>query len=216
MSVTAVPANVARKSSQSLRVWLWSVVVVWFLTVSVFGANDFFVAARGTPPLALLFAAGSPVVLSVLAIALSASIREFALTLDVKVLTSVQAWRIGGYSFLILSSYGYLPGYFAWPAAVGDMFIGVTAPLLLGKLKNPSFARSRTFVAWNVLGIVDLVVAVGIGALGSLLAGSAEVLPTTLMSRMPLVLVPTFFVPTFLVLHLVALLQAFEQRKSWK
>ena len=31
-------------------------------------------------------------------------------------------------SFRWLSAYNYLPSYFAWPAGVGDMFIGVTAP----------------------------------------------------------------------------------------
>jgi hypothetical protein len=62
----------------------------------------------------------------------------------------------------------------------------------------------------SLLGILDLVVAVGMGALGSLLLGRDAVFPTTIMSQMPLVLVPTFFVPLFVILHVIALLQVRE------
>lgn len=207
MSELALSQNVVRKSSTHYA-FLWSLIAAWFALVLVLGRNDFFVAGPGVP-LALLIAATVPVALFLLSVWLSPSIRDLALTADLKLATAVQAWRIGGYSFLILSAYNYLPGYFAWPAAVGDMFIGVTAPLLVRKMSNPSFTKSGTFVAWNVFGILDLVVAIGLGALGSLLTGNpVEISPTTIMSRMPLVLIPTFFVPSFVVLHLIALMQA--------
>ncbi len=47
-------------------------------------------------------------------------------------------------------------------------------------------------MTWNVLGILDLVVAVSMGAL----------------NRLPLVLVPAYFVPLFVMLHVAALPQA--------
>jgi len=63
-------------------------------------------------------------------------------------------------------------------------------------------------VAWNVSGILDLTVAVSIGALVPLLApnfyGAVSTAP---MTQLPLVLVPTYLVPTFLILHLTALFQ---------
>jgi hypothetical protein len=108
-----------------------------------------------------------------------------------------------------------LPGYFAWPAAVGDMFIGATAPFLLSQIGKTGFVQSRAFVFWNILGMLDLVVAVGMGGLGSLLVGNpAGVFPTTIMSQLPLVMVPTFLVPLFLVLHVIALLQAKQQTNT--
>ncbi len=52
--------------------------------------------------------------------------------------------------FLTLYSYGVLPGIFAWPAGLGDMAIGVTAPLVLSALlRRPGFAAGKSFVAWN-------------------------------------------------------------------
>jgi hypothetical protein len=214
MSELALSHKVLPKPSNAWQAGLWIVLAAWFLVVLVLGSDNFFVAPQGVPPLTLLIAATSPVLMFLISLLLSPGIRELALDSDLKVATGVQAWRLGGYSFLLLYSFGYLPGYFAWPAAVGDMFIGATAPLLLAKMNEPGFVRSKTFAVWNVIGILDLIVAVGMGALGSVLIGNpAGLFPTTIMSQMPLVLIPTFFVPLFTILHVIALLQA---RRSTK
>ena len=60
---------------------------------------------------------------------------------------------------------------------------------------------------WNVLGTLDLVTAVSLGVLASAspvgaLAGDVT---TRLMGQFPLSLVPTFFVPLLLILHLICL-----------
>lgn len=205
----AAPGKTVRKSSRYLHGGLWVLLAAWFVVVLALGSNGFFVASQGTPPLRLLIASVAPVALFLFSILLSPSIKKLVSSADLKVATAVQAWRLGGYSFLILYGYGYLPGYFAWPAAVGDMFIGVTAPLMLARMNDPTFVQGRAFAVWNLLGILDLVVAVSMGALGSLLVGNPNgLLPTTIMSQLPLVLVPTFFVPFFVMLHLIALLQA--------
>lgn len=209
MSEIALSRNAVRKSSGLSHTSFWVVFGAWFGIVFLLAANDLFVAAPGAAPVTLLTAATAPIVLFLFLVYASPSVRDFALSVDLKLTTAVQAWRIGGYTFLILYAYGYLPGYFAWPAGLGDMFIGATAPLMVAKVLDARFTRSRTFIAWHVFGILDLVVAVTMGGLGSFLFGnSASVSPTAIMSQMPLVLVPTFFVPTFVVLHLVALLQA--------
>lgn len=208
-------SNTATRRSFASAPLAWVLLAVWLVAVLLLGNNGFFVASPGTPPVTLLVAATAPVILFLFAVSLSPAVREFALAVDLKVATAIHAWRLGGYTFLILYSYGYLPGYFAWPAAVGDMLIGATAPFLLPKIDKAGFVQSRTFVFWNVLGMLDLVLAVGMGGLGSLLVdNSAGVFPTTIMSQLPLVLVPTFFVPVFLVLHVIALLQAKQQRDT--
>ena len=64
-------------------------------------------------------------------------------------------------------------------------------------------------MAWNLSGILDLTVAVSIGALVPLLAPNFYGATTTApMTQMPLVLIPAFLVPMFLMLHLTALFQA--------
>jgi len=131
-----------------------------------------------------------------------------------------QAWRFAGVAFLDLQVQGILPGYFAWPAGFGDMAIGLTAPWLIGTLiRRPEFATSRAFVVWNLLGLLDLVTAIGVGAIGSFLlanAGGAAGASTGPMAVMPLVLVPTFLVPIFAILHLIALFQVRRARDAAK
>jgi hypothetical protein len=81
--------------------------------------------------------------------------------------------------------------------------------MLVALIHQPSFAASKTFVAWNGLGILDLVVAVSIGALGPRLdIDFARTVATGPMAHLPLVLIPAYFVPAFIMLHLAALLQA--------
>jgi hypothetical protein len=70
------------------------------------------------------------------------------------------ARRWAGLGFLSLYAHNVLPAVFALPAGLGDMAIGFTAPwMILALVRPPDFAASATFFRWNVLGIVDLVVA---------------------------------------------------------
>lgn len=186
----------------------------WLAIVLIIGARGGFVAAPGAPPLALLIGLVAPLSLFFIAYRTIPSVRQFVLSADLRVIAAIQAWRWAGLGFLTLYTYRVLPGIFAWPAGLGDMAIGVTAPLVLARLlRRPGFAASRSFVAWNLSGILDLTVAVSIGALVPLLAPNFYGTVTTApMSQLPLVLIPTYLVPTFLMLHLAALFQARQSR----
>lgn len=181
----------------------------WFGIALALGTAEVYVTTGPTPPLALPVAVTVPVAVFLAGYWGSPSIREFVLAADLRLATAIQAWRIGGFSFLALYTYGLLPGYFAWPAGLGDIAVGVTAPWLLVALaRRPSLAASKSFVAWQVFGILDLVVAVGVGALGPRIFDGDGASATAPMTYLPLVLVPTFFVPVFIILHLTALFQA--------
>jgi len=182
----------------------------WLALVLVLGSRRAFVATGGAPPLALLLGLLVPLSVFLLGYRTVPTLRDFFLSVDPRLIVGLQAWRWAGFGFLTLYTYKVLPGVFAWTAGLGDMAIGVTAPLVLATLlRRPDFAASKRFVAWNLSGILDLVVAVGIGAVVPLLAPNfyGEV-TTAPMSQLPLALIPTFLVPTFLILHLTALLQA--------
>lgn len=185
-------------------------LAIWLALVFWFGAGEVFVAPHGTPPLALLTTGAVPIILFLAAFWVSRSFREFVLAADLRLAAGVQAWRFAGFGFLALYTYGILPGFFAWPAGLGDMAIAATAPWMIAGLnRRPDFVAGKTFVAWNVLGILDLVVAVGTGAFGPLLFGdNVGVVTTAPMARLPLVLIPAYFVPVFIILHLTALFQA--------
>src|SRR5262249_36598097 len=151
-----------------------------------------------------------PLIVFFAALWLSAAFRKFVTGADLRLLTAIQAWRWAGLSFIGLYVYGVLPGRFAWPAGLGDMAIGLTAPwFTLALVRRPGFAASRRFVIWNLLGILDLVAAVGIAALLATQAtGAVGEASVTQMAQLPLLLVPAYLVPVFIMLHLSALLQA--------
>ena len=99
--------------------------------------------------------------------------------------------------FLVLYAGGRLPGVFAWPAGVGDVLVGLLAPVAaIVYARRPRTAAG--FVrAWNPFGIADLIVAIAAGFLSatSPLQLLAFNLPNELISEFPLVLVPVFLVP---------------------
>ena len=139
----------------------------------------------------------------------SAAFRDFVLNLDQRLAVGLQAWRFGGLGFIALTAYNVLPGAFAWPAGLGDIAIGATAPVLaLSLARNPGLVSSRRFVAWNVLGILDLAVAVGTGTLVAWFGIGADSASMGPMAQLPLLLIPAFLVPVFVILHVAALFQA--------
>ena len=177
-------------------------LVVWFLFAlggSLLGVFN----SEPRPPLPLGLAAVVPVAVFVASYLTSARFREFVSSLDLRMLTLTQTFRVIGIVFVILYFLGALPGVFALPAGWGDFAVGITAPVVAWYWKRPF--PYRTFVVWNVLGILDLVTAMSLGVLASAtpvgaLAGDVT---TRLMGQFPLSLVPTFFVPLLLILHLI-------------
>ena len=159
-----------------MRPYVLSVLALWFVVVFLLGAAGAFVRVPGTPPIPVLIGATAPLVVFLAAYWTWPTFRAYILTSDLSLAAAIQAWRAGGLVFLALYKYGLLPGAFAWPAGLGDIAIGVTAPwVALALVRRPGFATSRVFVAWNLFGILDLVVAVGTGGLHSALASAGEV-----------------------------------------
>jgi hypothetical protein len=184
------------------------VLAVWLALVSLLGAGGAFASPPGTPPLPILIGFAAPIIAFFAGFRLSRPFREFVLSTDLRLAMGIQAWRFAGLAFLDLYMYGVLPGIFAWPAGLGDIAVGVTAPwILVALIRQPGFAASKAFVVWNVLGVLDLVVALGTGALGVVLATAGEA-STGPMAQLPLVLVPAYLVPIFMMLHATALIQA--------
>jgi hypothetical protein len=120
--------------------------------------------------------------------------------------------RVVGVLFLIAMAQGHLPAAFALPAGLGDIAIGVAAPFVARRLARGTGRAGA--VRFNVLGIVDLVVA---GIIGFLLVGLVEVTPSTApLFVLPLALVPTTAVPLAVALHIVSLRRLRAVAKSDK
>jgi hypothetical protein len=183
---------------------------VWLLLVVAFGAAGAFVTPLGTPPLPIAIGVAVPLVTFFAPLRLSQSFRAFVLSLDLRFIAGMQAWRWAGFGFLALYAHKVLPAVFALPAGLGDMAIGVTAPwMILALVRQPGFAGSGRFIRWNILGILDLVIAVSLAALSAVFAtGAPGEISVGPMTTLPLLLIPAFLVPFFLMLHTAALMQS--------
>jgi hypothetical protein len=204
------PADSQPGGRGGIRLAVAAALTVWLLLVLSFGAAGAFAGPPGTAPLPIAIGVAAPLVLFFALLRLSQSFRAFVLSLDLRVIAAMQAWRWAGSGFLSLYAHNVLPAVFALPAGLGDMAIGVTAPwIVLALVRQPGFAATGTFIRWNVLGILDLIIALSIGTVSAFLAtGAPGEISTAPMATLPLLLIPAFLVPLFLMLHTAALMQA--------
>ena len=186
---------------RKLTLWL---IAAWFVFTLSASALHLFQTPPTAPPLPFGLAVLTPVLVFLAWFRISPGFRAFALSLDPGILTMVQSWRIAGFVFLALYAYGVLPGGFALPAGWGDIAIGLTAPLV--SLKLASRSHRMAFIGWQILGIVDLVTAIGSGTMSQIISRSQ--ITTAPMTVLPLSLIPTFAVPLFLILHIICIAQA--------
>jgi len=182
------------------------VVALWLLAAFILGNQGFF---RPTPPnrFPTIILGFIPLVAGYALLLLSRSFRAIVTATPLAWLIGVQFFRTFGLVFVILYAGGNLPGVFALPAGIGDGLVGITAPIVAYLLLTQHSGARPAAVLWNIAGIVDLAVAMTMGFLSSpgplqLLAHDA---PNVLVTAFPLVLVPTFAVPLFLLLHLFSL-----------
>ena len=182
-------------------------IAVWFVSVLSASAFHLFTNNANRIGLAVAVAAVTPILVFALWLSASERFRRFVFSLDPKLLTLAQSWRIIGFTFVLLEARGILPAVFALPAGYGDMAIGATATLVAWKLADPTHRNS--FILWQALGIADLVTAVGLGTTATLLNPHG---PSTVpMTMLPLSLIPTFLVPLFFIFHVICIAQA----RSW-
>ncbi len=144
-----------------------------------------------------------PIAIANLFLRISTSLRAAVDAIPQHVLVGIQAFRIVGFTFLILLAQHSLPAVFALPAGIGDIVVGLAALVVArGFYKRASWAPGAGFV-WNLAGIFDLTNAISIGFLASTtpLRLIFSTPATDVMSYLPMVMVPIFAIPLFFVLH---------------
>ena len=213
MSTTVIPPSTESKGSIGIRASITFILSLWFVLVVSLGAQGAFLGRPGAPPIGMAIGFTAPLLVFFAWLRLSPAFRDFVLSLDLRLMAGMQAWRFAGLGFLFLYAYKMLPGLFALPAGLGDMAVGFAAPwMILGLARQPGFAASAAFVRWNWLGILDLVVALGLGA--SMAVAAPGSISTAPMATLPLLIVPVFLVPFFLMLHAAALMQSRRMRRN--
>ena len=184
------------------------ILIGWFAFAVTLGALGAYHATVDRLP-TIQYGILMPILIGVLLLWRSSTVARILDAVPLPWLVGVQLYRALGVMFLILHAAGKLPGLFAFPAGIGDILVGVLAPIVaLAYARNPQ-ASGPLVLAWNILGIADLIVAVTTGFISApspLLPSLVQ--PTSeLISVLPLVVIPTFAVPLSIVLHVASLMK---------
>jgi hypothetical protein len=200
-------AGFARR--QQIRTWLVVAIslLAWSLLVQQLALAGILQARPGALPL-LPIAIFAPLLIGLLLITRSRRMAAVVDAMPPTWLIGLQVYRVFGAAFLVQFGLGNLSAVLALPAGSGDVLVGILAlpvAFYLGRDEQ----RGRTIaVAWNILGILDLAMAITVGFL--ITTGRLATLgmtPAASGLAYPLVMIPAFAVPLSLILHGVSLWQ---------
>lgn len=180
----------------------------WLVAMFVLGGLEVFRAADNRIPL-LGLGVAIPVAAGVVALARSNSLRRLIDATPPAWLVLPHVLRFVGIVFIVLAAGNQLPELFAYTAGIGDALVAAAAiPVAWALLSKRPWSRG-TLLGFNVVGLVDFVGALGTGffAAPSPLRLFYTTPSTELLSVLPMVLIPTFMVPAFILLHIFSLHQ---------
>lgn len=183
-----------------------AVLLGWLAVALGLGGSGFYhVTSNGIPT--VQYGLFLPIIIGVALLWRSELARRILDVVPQSWIVVVQLYRALGVVFLILYAGGQLPALFAWPAGVGDIAVGLSAPFVALAYARAPHENSGAVRAWNLLGILDLTVAVTMGFLTSPSAIAPIVVhpSSELVTLFPLVMVPVYVVPLSIMLHLASL-----------
>src|SRR5215813_12106453 len=200
-----------------LGVWLAVVVpyTLWLAIIWSVAINGVFRPGNSTLPLVPL-AIFLPVIVGVPILLRSKRIGEVLDAMPTSWLVGLQVYRVLGGIFLVGWARGVIPSLFALPAGVGDVTTGLFALPVAYSLAARNRGAVRGAIAWNIFGLLDFTVAVGIGLITA--PGPFQLIepsiPNTGLGLYPNVLIPAFAVPSSILLHALSLRQLSRARRQ--
>ena len=186
--------------------WSAAVLIGWFLLAIALGLAGAYQAGPERIP-TIQYGIAIPILIGAWLIWRSPAVSRIIDVVPQPWIVAVQLYRALGVIFLILYANGRMPGLFAWPAGVGDIIVGLAAPIVALAYARDPRGNAGLVRAWNAFGILDLVVAVTTGFITSPSTLLTYEPPNELISVFPLVLIPVYLVPLSILLHLASLVK---------
>jgi hypothetical protein len=193
-------------------------VAAWLVASIIFSVLGLFNRPKQPPTFFGLFLAG-PILGFLAAYAVSRRAQEALFALPLWLITATHSLRLVGIAFVMAALTRELAPQFGWLGGGGDILsavISIPLALSLYQKRYPKWLRLR-FIAWNIFGLLGLLLSVTLGLLYSTSAMgilSDPVSNTRALSFLPYSLMPTFYVPILILLHLLALRRSGEIPES--
>lgn len=174
---------------------LYVLLTIWAAIAVAAGAAGCVATSPVPPPLIVV----GLTVAWIVAYAASDRVKAWVRAVPLAALVAIHLMRFVGAWFIVLYRQGELPFAFAVPGGWGDILAAATAAaVLLGAIPARTPARRAVLLGWNALGLLDILFVV------TTAARLYFVDPTQLgpLTRLPLSLLPTYFVPLIVLSHL--------------
>jgi hypothetical protein len=178
-------------------------VILWFVAAFIAGYEGI-INTPNRPPLLLATFILVPIIGFIVANVFSPSLRAFTQNISLTLLVGSHLWRFVGLGFVIGWLKGDLPAGFGVPAGFGDIIAAAGALILIPMIRKGTASR-EWLLAWNIIGLLDLISAIILGVLysNSSFGILSKGVTTEPMVTFPVSLIPTFFVPLFILMHLL-------------
>lgn len=195
--------SVAVSGTASGRMRAAVILAAWFAVVVALGATGALNLRTELGVPALGVAVVLPIAVLCFAFLGIAPVRAAVSAMPLPALIAVHVLRILGVLFLLLHAKQLLPAPFAPVAGWGDIFVGVTAGPVAWIAARAGGRGRGLVLAWNIIGFLDLVAAVGLGASSAPgpLRLFTEPPGSSIMTTLPWIIVPCFLVPSLVALH---------------
>lgn len=168
----------------------------WFVIAAAAGAAG--LVARYPLPIPSLVLALTVLLLAT--IRASASLRAQIRAAGPVPLVALHLTRFVGAAFLVLSARGELPAAWAIPTGWVDIAVALTAGVvLLFAAPFRTAGQRHALLAWNIFGLVDI----GAVIVGAIRMVALDPTAGSVMTRLPMSLLPTFLVPLIVASHVM-------------
>lgn len=202
IAISVLAIGFGKRTNERVRIAIW--LAAWYALVTLIAAFGVLTYPRGLGTPGLGVAVVAPLVALIVVVLRSASLRLAMREIPLAMLVGVHVIRILGVYFLVLYAQDRLPAPFAPLAGWGDTITGLAAiPLAWWLARGKTAARPLLWL-WNSFGLLDLVMAIGLGAVST--PGPLQLITaspgTTMMTTLPWLIIPAFIVPLLAAIHL--------------
>ena len=181
------------------------ILILWFVTAFLLGLSGAVSKLIPPQPQIIIFIL---VITLLIFFNLINTLKSWIYSINIKYLVAVHISRLVGIYFLVLYTRKLLPYDFAVKGGLGDIFIALTALILIIFISNVSSVNYKIYFLWNTIGFIDIVFVV----LTAARIGLKNPQEISELFKLPLSLLPTFLVPIIIFTHIIIFIRLFRSK----
>jgi len=171
----------------------FAIMGLWLYSVYNLITSEFF-SSTAIPQLTFTIGVFLPVAIILVLKTLSQDLKKTISNMSTSDFLNLQQYRV---AFGVLFFFtGVLPTWFQYLGGLGDIAAGIGAITILRMFKNKKIDEFNAIIKGNIIGILDFVVVLNIGAIVVLAKESPDVVFN---------MIPLYVVPIFIAIHIFSL-----------